>query len=568
MPPQRTPRARHRGIPRASDAQYIRRQPLGVLPTTPSGNVNGKRRKLIKPWPVYDKENYHEFRRLIHDRATAVRQNEEMNEEHIMAQLREADLADEQGRTFTWTDLPPDLYIPSNGQLPGPFASSRDTSPVRGTRAPPTTPPLGPVEVAQQSLDPDFSNLVDVAALAIEQMAMDDAAQVPAVTGVSAVTQASAVTGTSAASFTPLRFQSTAELLARIDSLRQQTINNHAAAQPADHPRLSMPIIDSDDSGSEPDLSVLGMARPGGVAQMPTQQTQDASFAAPDETEDEDDEDPDQYAEEDEDVEEDDETSVDDLGDGRPEDETPESPLFDPATVGLKEVSGLARFTVSTHKPGNGIAELRSDDTRRYWQYVLSFLDSPISLSVSLPITRRLKERFLTNIHSRSDGPQPHSLTLYFNRRVEIRDIRFYVDYQEDESYTPTKIVFKAGISENQLIDFATILLHQPTGWQQVSVAGAGGGPDGNTLVAWVLQMQILENHQNGKDTHLRGIRVFTFDNDSVRGPTRDGNPVEEMADLIDAPGAGLARETGQARYEPGEGGLAIPDFMRELELR
>lgn len=169
---------------------------------------------------------------------------------------------------------------------------------------------------------------------------------------------------------------------------------------------------------------------------------------------------------------------------------------------------------------------------------------------------------------SRSDGPQPHSLTLYFNRRVEIRDIRFYIDYHEDESYTPTKIVFKAGISENQLIEFETLNLHQPSGWQQVPVAGAGGGPDGNTLVAWVLQMQILENHQNGKDTHLRAIRIFTIDNESARGPTRDGNPVEDIADLIDGPGAGLVNENRQARYEPGEGGLSIPDFMREPELR
>lgn len=176
----------------------------------------------------------------------------------------------------------------------------------------------------------------------------------------------------------------------------------------------------------------------------------------------------------------------------------------------------------------------------------------------------------------RSDGPQPHKLTMYFTKRVGIRDIRFYVDYNEDESYTPTKVVFKAGTSENNLIEFATMALENPSGWQQVPIAGAGGGPDGNTLVAWVVQMQILENHQNGKDTHLRGIKIYSFDNDSALGPGRDGNPVEDVLDLMDTatshinPSSTRSRLShfGASNFESGEGGLAIPEFMREPEIR
>lgn len=167
---------------------------------------------------------------------------------------------------------------------------------------------------------------------------------------------------------------------------------------------------------------------------------------------------------------------------------------------------------------------------------------------------------------------------MYFTRRVDIRDIRFYVDYNEDESYTPTKVVFKAGTGENNLIDFATMALDNPVGWQQVPVAGAGGDPDGNTLVAWVLQMQILENHQNGKDTHLRGIKIYSFDNESALAPGRDGNPVSDAVGLVDgairrAEGdAGRVRvssvQRDPAQYEPGAGGLSIPDFMRDPEIR
>ena len=168
-------------------------------------------------------------------------------------------------------------------------------------------------------------------------------------------------------------------------------------------------------------------------------------------------------------------------------------------------------------------------------------------------------------------------------KRVGIRDIRFYVDYTEDESYTPTKIVFRSGTSENNLIEFATMNLESPVGWQQVPIAGAGGDPDGNTLVSYVLQMQILENHQNGKDTHLRGIKIYAFDADAAQGASQQTEPMDDMSDLSGGTAvrggpkegadggqrlSSLARVLAATRLESGEGGLSIPDFMREPELR
>ncbi|QPC79862.1 hypothetical protein HYE68_010614 [Fusarium pseudograminearum] len=310
-------------------------------------------------------------------------------------------------------------------------------------------------------------------------------------------------------------------------------------------PRLSMPPVDYDGSSSEPepDDSILnGRARPmPALAQAAAMADHiDASFngnhAAEEENAGVDQqsvsaEEYDDDTEEEED-DEDDEEQAQDI-----------APLFDPATAGLKEISNLARFTVSSHKPGNGVEELKSDDLKQFWQ---------------------------------SDGPQPHKLTMYFTKRVGIRDIRFFVDYNEDESYTPTKVVFKAGTSENNLIEFATMTMESPVGWQQVPIAGAGGDPDGNTLVAWVVQMQILENHQNGKDTHLRGIKIYSFDNDSALGPGREGNPVDDVVGLMDNAtgradgGAARAQHNnfGATHFEPGEGGLSIPSFMREAEIR
>lgn len=156
--------------------------------------------------------------------------------------------------------------------------------------------------------------------------------------------------------------------------------------------------------------------------------------------------------------------------------------------------------------------------------------------------------------------------------------IRFFVDYQEDESYTPTKIVFKSGTSENNLIEFATMNLDNPFGWQDVPISGAGGEPDGNTLVSYVLQMQILENHQNGKDTHLRGIKIYAFDPDSGQGG-RTGGIAQEVADLVTNSGhpegddtrdrlSEMARTLASARIDSGDAALSVPDFMREPELR
>ncbi|RDA89645.1 hypothetical protein CP533_0741 [Ophiocordyceps camponoti-saundersi (nom. inval.)] len=308
-------------------------------------------------------------------------------------------------------------------------------------------------------------------------------------------------------------------------------------------PRLSMPPLGSEDSGSEPDVSVLAAVSRAAAADAGAA---GAYAEAEAEAMDDDDQVLDHYEAEDTSVEE------------QVEEEQNEEalPLVDPLSIGLKEISNLGKFTVSSHKPGCGVEELRSEDLKLYWQ---------------------------------SDGPQPHKLTVYFVKRVGIREIRFFVDYHQDESYTPTKMVFKSGTSENNLMEFASMTLESPVGWQQVPLAGTGGEPDGNTLVSYVLQMQVLENHQNGKDTHLRSIKIYAFDGDATvhKGVDGDGNDDDDDVDVDDAnaddddddddniggvfkdDGLGdVVRALASARLEPGEAGFTLPDFMREPEIR
>ncbi|KAK4120371.1 galactose-binding like protein [Parathielavia appendiculata] len=188
---------------------------------------------------------------------------------------------------------------------------------------------------------------------------------------------------------------------------------------------------------------------------------------------------------------------------------------FNPAALGLKEINNLAHFGVSSHRPGNGVAELLSEDLDKYWQ---------------------------------SDGQQPHLLTIHFLRRVEIRTIRFYVDYNQDESYTPTHIVFYAGTGHHDLIQFAEVPLTNPVGWQDVPIADSGGGADGHSLCCWMVQMHIKENHQNGKDTHIRGIKIYALDDQSLGGSTAACEPATHAlsTDLDEHLGSVLAAQDRQ----------------------
>jgi anaphase-promoting complex subunit 10 len=176
-------------------------------------------------------------------------------------------------------------------------------------------------------------------------------------------------------------------------------------------------------------------------------------------------------------------------------------------------------------------------------------------------------------------------LTIHFLRRVEIRAIRFYVDYNQDESYTPTHIVFYAGTGHHDLIQFAEVPLSNPVGWQDVPIADCGGGADGHSLCCWIVQMHIKENHQNGKDTHIRGIKIYALDENSMGAAGRD--PTESFTANLNS-GRRVAAQSLAAdedemyqelldaldhypvsRPRNGDGGFSdFPDFMRDPEIR
>ncbi|CUS08417.1 unnamed protein product [Tuber aestivum] len=181
----------------------------------------------------------------------------------------------------------------------------------------------------------------------------------------------------------------------------------------------------------------------------------------------------------------DDDDDDDDLNDD--EEPTVESAMPESSTEGLKEIGNLASWTVSTAKPGNGVEQLRDEDTNLFWQ---------------------------------SDGPQPHTINIHFAKRVFVKKISMYLDFENDESYTPTRMSVFSGTGYHDLQEVTTMNFEQPSGWIDVPLDGVHEEYVGQ-LRTFLIQVCIHANHQNGKDTHVRGLRIYSaeprsFNSDEV----------------------------------------------------
>ncbi|KAK9453862.1 anaphase-promoting complex, subunit 10-domain-containing protein [Dipodascopsis uninucleata] len=144
--------------------------------------------------------------------------------------------------------------------------------------------------------------------------------------------------------------------------------------------------------------------------------------------------------------------------------------------IPLRDIGNQATWKLSTWKPGFGVHALLAESTDLYWQ---------------------------------SDAPQPHHIDIHFAKRVEVAKIMLYLDYRRDESYTPSKIAVYAGSGYHDLHEVLSMGLEEPSGWIDIPLNHAG--KDG-FLKAFLLRLSVLQNHQTGKDTHIRGIKVLSPD--------------------------------------------------------
>ena len=163
-----------------------------------------------------------------------------------------------------------------------------------------------------------------------------------------------------------------------------------------------------------------------------------------------------------------------------------------------REIGKEAVWSLSTAKPGNGVEQLRDDNIDTYWQ---------------------------------SDGGQPHLINIQFHKKMSVSQIDFYLDYKLDESYTPKKISIRTGTTFHDLTEIHLLELDEPDGWVSVrlvkskdgtagvlDVSSAGGSEgsenDGvssasHCLRSHFIQVCVCSMHQNGRDTHVRQVKVF-----------------------------------------------------------
>ena len=145
---------------------------------------------------------------------------------------------------------------------------------------------------------------------------------------------------------------------------------------------------------------------------------------------------------------------------------------------------------MTSAKPGNGVELLRDGNLETYWQ---------------------------------SDGAQPHLVNVQFQKKVRLHELAIFADYKLDESYTPSKISIRAGNSFHDLREIKVVDLEEPMGWVRFPLTRQGEGEEGREekdehdrdgvggecLRAYFLQLAVLSNHQNGRDTHIRQVKIF-----------------------------------------------------------
>ena len=124
-----------------------------------------------------------------------------------------------------------------------------------------------------------------------------------------------------------------------------------------------------------------------------------------------------------------------------------------------------------------------------------------------------------------SDGQLPHLVNIHFRRKTTLADVRVYTDFKLDESYTPAKISVRAGTNFNDLQEIEQVELNEPQGWVTVPLKDLNERP----VRTFMVQIAVVANHQQGRDTHLRQIRVHspvqdkkvtTFDAEEVQWST------------------------------------------------
>ncbi|KAG0150923.1 hypothetical protein CROQUDRAFT_713141 [Cronartium quercuum f. sp. fusiforme G11] len=152
------------------------------------------------------------------------------------------------------------------------------------------------------------------------------------------------------------------------------------------------------------------------------------------------------------------------------------------------DLGDRAVWSVSSAKPGFGVAQLRDDSIHTLWQ---------------------------------SEGPQPHFIRIEFPKKTAVSRISIFVDVTMDDSYTPCRLSIAVGSFKQDLQVIKLVELRNPRGWQDIKLGteeeanekdddeSEDEDDESIAIKGHLFQIAVLANHLNGKDTHIRAVKIF-----------------------------------------------------------
>ncbi|KAI8338704.1 anaphase-promoting complex, subunit 10-domain-containing protein [Chlamydoabsidia padenii] len=136
-----------------------------------------------------------------------------------------------------------------------------------------------------------------------------------------------------------------------------------------------------------------------------------------------------------------------------------------------------AIWKVSTFRPDWGVEKMKDNNPLTYWQ---------------------------------SDCPNPrspHTIDLYFHQATFIKQVSIFIDFLQDESYSPKEISIRGGTTYRDLHEIACFECGETVGWKNVDLSSIMNEP----LRVFQLQIAVLSTHLNGRDVHVRQIKVYSI---------------------------------------------------------
>merc|ERR1712058_225539 len=104
------------------------------------------------------------------------------------------------------------------------------------------------------------------------------------------------------------------------------------------------------------------------------------------------------------------------------------------------------------------------------------------------------------------DGQLPHLVNIQFRRKTTIQSVAVFTDYKLDETWAPTRISIRMGTNFNDLQEIEVVELQEPTGWVEIPLKDMHE----RLVRTFLLQIAVIQNHQQGRDTHLRQVKVHS----------------------------------------------------------